>query len=91
MLIKIIYNDYTWHVAKVIIFVSILLQHGADPNIANKDNATPLFLTCLKGHDVCVSTQLHHGADPNIANKNSATPLYAACYKHNNKCACVLL
>ena len=53
--------------------VSLLLQHGADPNIANKDNDTPLLVACCYDHKICVSLLLQHGADPNIATKD--TPL----------------
>ena len=35
--------------------VSLLLQHGADPNIANKENAAPLCMASQEGHDKCVS------------------------------------
>ena len=44
--------------------VNLLLQHGADPNIAEVDNMTPLLIACQKGHNVCVSALLQHGADP---------------------------
>ena len=71
--------------------VDLLLQHGADPNIADKDRTTPLHLTCVKDYDVCVSLLLQHGADPNISDKHNMTALYIACQSGHYKCALLLL
>ena len=67
------------------------LQHGADPNIANKDKVTPLFIACLNGYDVCVSVLLNHGADPSIVVKNNIKPLYASCQNGHHKCGLLVL
>ena len=53
--------------------VAILLKHGADPNIADKDSKTPLFMASQEGHDKCVSSLLQREADFNIANKDNFT------------------
>ena len=71
--------------------VNLLLQLGANPNIANKDNIKPLFIACENGHDVCVSVLLQHGADPSIANKDNETPLQITCHKGHDVCVSALL
>ena len=71
--------------------VNLLLQHRADPNIANKDNAIPLYVASQNGHDACVSALLRHGADPNIAIKYNITPLSVACCNDHVACVPALL
>ena len=57
--------------------VSLLLQHGAGPNIADKSNITPLYIACQKSHDICVSVLLQHGANRNIADKSNNTIIHS--------------
>lgn len=45
--------------------MSLLLEHGADPNIADKDGLTPLMYAAGKGRLDLVKTLLAHGADVN--------------------------
>jgi ankyrin repeat protein len=56
--------------------VKLLLEHGADPNIKNKDGITPLHWAVFKSgvHVEVVKLLLEHGADPNIQNKKGRTP-----------------
>ena len=49
--------------------VLILLEHGADPNIARIiDGGTPMITAARKGHVEVVALLLAHNADPNKAN-----------------------
>jgi len=59
--------------------VKLLLEHGADPNIQNKDGMTPLHFATERGSPEVVKLLLEHGADPNIQeNKFGWTPLHYA-------------
>ena len=46
--------------------VAYLLNKGADPNIANNSNVTPLNAAASNGHEEVVKLLVEKGADPNI-------------------------
>ena len=46
--------------------VAYLLNKGADPNIANNSNVTPLIAAASNGHEEVVKLLVEKGADPNI-------------------------
>ena len=60
--------------------VELLLAHAAvDPNQAQQQGASPLFMAALKGHEAVVRLLLAHAAvDPNQANQRGCTPVYIA-------------
>jgi ankyrin repeat protein len=60
--------------------VSLLLDHGADPNLCNIkiENICPLFIASKIGNYEIVKTLLDHGASPNLINSFHATSLMAA-------------
>ena len=58
--------------------VKLLLDAGADPNLANKDGETPLYRASGKGHAEVAKLLLEAGADPILADKDGRTPLYLA-------------
>ena len=63
--------------------VEVLLEHGATPNIRDKDGRTPLHYAAMFGNSKVVEVLLEHGADPNIRNKYGSTPLhYAAAFDY---------
>jgi ankyrin repeat protein len=57
---------------------SLLLQHGANPNIQDKDGNTALYWASVEGCDGIVRSLLSHGANPFIVNNFGVGPLYAA-------------
>jgi ankyrin repeat protein len=68
--------------------VGIFLEKGADPNICNARNQSPLHLLChnsrlrLQSHIFleAINTMLNHGADPNRQSLTGCTPLHLSLY-----------
>lgn len=58
-------------------FVKKLLDAGADPNIAEDTDLTPLCYAALYGSPEIVESLLKAGADPNLANESGMTPFTA--------------
>jgi ankyrin repeat protein len=58
-----------------------LLSSGADVNVTNKNNETPLHLAAWKGYAEIASLLLKHGANVNAQENTGLRPLhYAAWY-----------
>jgi ankyrin repeat protein len=62
-------SDTKWDV------VSLLLKHGADPNIQNNDLWTPLHMTSKKEYKKLTKLLLAAGADPTIVNCDGDKPI----------------
>jgi ankyrin repeat protein len=68
--------------------VRLLLENGANPNIRNDREQSPLHLLChnegLRQLDTCfldtLQAMLCHGGDPNIQSMTGCTPLHLALY-----------
>ena len=58
--------------------VKLLLDEGADPDIAPREGISPLALASFSGYAEEVRILLEYGADPNIGEKEGVTPLMAA-------------
>ena len=56
---------------------ALLLEHGADLNLATGDGTTPLLMAIVNGHFDLAHQLLERGADPRRASSNGVTPLYA--------------
>jgi ankyrin repeat protein len=52
-----------------------LLQHGADPNVAEANGDTPLHFAASSGYAEIARSLLKHGAQVNARNKDGKTPL----------------
>lgn len=62
--------------------IRYLLDTGANPNLQDSDNKTPLHWAAVTGGDKnkeIVKLLLERGADPNIAESCGRTPLHVAC------------
>lgn len=67
--------------------VTIFLEKGADPNICNDRDQSPLHLLChneeLRNADVyqeILHAMLFHGADPNLQSMTGCTPMHLSLY-----------
>ena len=58
--------------------VSILLAHGANPNVLTKSQYTPLGMAAGMGNAACARLLLAHGAMVNLRAPRGHTPLYWA-------------
>lgn len=58
--------------------VSLLLECGADPNIRNKNNETPLHWACRMSSLKAATILLDNGADINATDASGSTPLHCA-------------
>lgn len=58
----------------------MLLEHGADPNIAADDGTTALHLAAGNGKPACVQALLEHGAMVDARDALGRTPLYLLAY-----------
>ena len=58
--------------------VQLLLDRGAEPNIADTEGYTSLHLAALNGHNDVVLLLLDRGAEPNMINEDGVTPLIFA-------------
>ena len=58
--------------------VHLLLDRGAQPNMANQIGETPLHHAAIQGHKDVVQLLLDRGAEPNMANQFGRTAQYCA-------------
>lgn len=61
----------------------LLLEAGADPNIAEADGTTPLFYAARRAANETLALMLEKGADPLIKNAQGRTALHAAASDRN--------
>lgn len=64
------------HMARDLNITKKLLEHGADPNIQNFENETPLHIASGVGYNETTKLLVKHGAYLNIKNSNGNTPLH---------------
>ncbi|WP_050978422.1 ankyrin repeat domain-containing protein [Beggiatoa alba] len=61
-------------------FINLLLKNGANPNIRNKQQETPLIPAIYQGRIATVELLLNSGANVNFQTVNGYTPLMLATY-----------
>lgn len=71
--------------------MTMLLQAGADPKLADDNGDTPLLEASKRGPADSVQQLLDYGADPNQADRYGYTPLMAAANARLVECVSVLL
>ena len=62
----------------------LILENGADSNLANNESITPLHAVSENGNKEIAEMLLGTGADINATNKNGETPLMYAITEKNN-------
>ena len=68
-------HTLAWSAFDDVEFVDSLLRRGADPNIPDSDNVTPLSVAASRDALECVQVMLKYGADPNRPNRYHRYPL----------------
>lgn len=58
--------------------VKLLLENGADPNLKNEDDCTPVIIAAQEGYDKIVSLLIRFNADLNIVDATGSTALHYA-------------
>ena len=71
--------------------VKLLLDRGAEPNMADQYGGTPLHFAALEGHKDVVQLLLDGGAEPNMADEHEFTPLHLAAFKGHKDVVQLLL
>lgn len=59
-------------------YTRFLLQHGANPNIRNKQGDTAAMVAVTQGEEPCLQVLIDAKADLNVANDRGETPLIRA-------------
>ncbi len=62
--------------------VKVLAEHGANLNLADPDDITPMVNSIFNGHYDVAALLLEKGADPNLFDKTGRAALYAAVDAH---------
>lgn len=58
--------------------LALLLDAGADPNLANQVGRTPVYQAALYGPACVLALLLQRGGDPNVVDRYGSLPLHAA-------------
>ena len=62
--------------------ITLLLEHGACPNIRSRKGTSALHLAVMAGHEDAAALLLKHGADVNAQDRKGLTPLMRAAALH---------
>ena len=71
--------------------VKLLLNNGADPDLATQFGITPLHVSCRAGNTKIVELLLNNKADPNIVNVAGLAAIHHACFRGHTKILKMLL
>src|SRR5690242_8365961 len=64
-------------------YTRFLLQHGADPNVRNKQGQTPAMVAVDENEEPCLQALIAGKADLNVGNDRGETPLIRAVQMRN--------
>ena len=70
---------------------NLLINHGANPNLADHGFNTPLFIACQKQNIPAIHKLLQHGADINARDQYKNTPLHTVIMSKNLEAIKILL
>lgn len=71
--------------------LSIMCDHGFDPNNSDYDNRTGLMIAAMKGNTETVSKLLEYQANPNLVDMHGASALYEATQNGNEEIMEILI
>jgi hypothetical protein len=71
--------------------LELLLDHGANVSLCDKQGNPPLYDACVNWHIYFVRPLLKAGADPNQQNRAGETPLHAAVFRGTTETVRLLL
>lgn len=71
--------------------VRALLAEGAEPDVRDEDERTPLFSAVLGNSVGVLALLLEAGADPNAQDKDGWSPLHFAAQEYATECARILV
>jgi ankyrin repeat protein len=71
--------------------IELLLAHGADINLQDRNGDTSLSCCCVNQHVPLAKYLLNSGADPNRTNHSGDTALHAAVFRENESLVRLLL
>ena len=69
----------------------LLIERGADINLADSDGRTPLYRACWNNYLEIARLLIKGNADVNLAEKDGETPLHVACWNNNLEIAKLLI
>ena len=71
--------------------VSLLLEHKADPDLADSGGMTPLMMAAQDDHGTILDTLVHHKAAVNaVGDKYCYSAFHVTCLRSNAACAVAL-
>jgi hypothetical protein len=71
--------------------LAALLAAGANPDTADQNGQTPVWMKAYWGNTECLQLLIEAGADVNTADRSGQTPVWIAAYRGNPECLQMLI